>query len=162
MPFVHLDLGFTKGLGEVILRGTLAWASPFHRQAQTEPWPSGALSPNPQPRDTWNSDAGNILQSNRAISAHFPQTEESDAQKSREEVNTSHPAVWQEVNHTCNTWTHPPWQGIPLLGEGHLCLLSSSTCCLSGPFSSRGLYCSFACPSDMFLGTFWTNGLTPC
>lgn len=44
MPFVHLDLGFTKGLGEVVLRGTLAWVSPFHRQAQTEPRPSGALS----------------------------------------------------------------------------------------------------------------------
>lgn len=37
MPFVHLDLGFTKGLGEIILRDTLAWASPFHRQVQTEP-----------------------------------------------------------------------------------------------------------------------------
>lgn len=63
MPYIQLDLAFTKGPEEVILRDTLAWASPLGRPRQS--LGSVALTPNPQLRDTWNSDTGNVLQSNR-------------------------------------------------------------------------------------------------
>lgn len=70
-------------------------------------------------------------------------------------MSASHPTVWQEVNSTYNTWTHPPWQRTQLLGEGHLCCFSQYLLPIRSLPSPTGLDCNLVRPSDMFSGTFW-------